>query len=374
MPTRRIRVLVVDDSALVRKIVTDSLAHDPDIEVVGTAVDPFVARDKLLSLEPDVMTLDIEMPRMDGITFLKLIMRHRPMPVIVMSSLTEEGSTKALEALDAGAVDVIGKPNGALSAHEDGTRLAEKIKAAAQAHVRSADPPAVILPVAVPKGRPAAPALVSEPGRRFDPRSVVLLGASTGGTEALKKVLTELPAEVPGLCIVQHIPAKFSLAFANRLNELCRVRVREARDGDRVEPGLALIAPGGWHMVLRWAGAHYTVALNEGPPVHHQRPAVDVLFDSAVKCGAAPRALSLLLTGMGSDGAAGLLRLRQAGAATVAQNAETCVVFGMPMEAIRLGAAQEVLPLDRMAARIVRHADDSALKPVAPRSPSSAGA
>lgn len=350
-----IRVLVVDDSALVRQIVTDSLARDPDIEVVGTAVDPYVARDKLLALNPDVMTLDIEMPRMDGLTFLRLIMKHRPLPVIVMSSHTQNGSAKALEALDAGAVDVIGKPNGTRSAFEDGAQLAEKIKAAAQARIRFTPPRiTAVAPV-------ISPAPSNGAGRRFAPRNLILMGASTGGTEALKKILTELPGDLPGTCIVQHIPAQFSLAFANRLNELCRLQVREACHGDRVEPGLVLIAPGGQHMILRWAGGHYIVALNEGPPVHHQRPAVDVLFDSAVKSGAAPHALGLLLTGMGADGAAGLLNLRQAGATTVAQNEETCVVFGMPREAILRGAAQEVLPLGHMATRINRHANESAL-------------
>ncbi len=367
-----IRVLIVDDSALVRKIVTDSLAHDPDILVVGTAVDPYVAREKLRTLNPDVMTLDIEMPRMDGVTFLKLVMQHRPMPVIVMSSLTQEGSAKALEALDAGAVDVIGKPNGALSACEDGTRLAQKIKAAAQAKIRfspssvSAASPVVTAPRRAPA---ASPPSQDGEGRPFAPRNLILMGASTGGTEALKKILIDLPSDLPGICIVQHIPAQFSLAFANRLNAICRLRVREARDGDRIEPGLALIAPGGQHMILRWTGSHYSIALNTGPTVHHQRPAVDVLFDSAVKCGAAPYALGILLTGMGADGAAGLLNLRQAGAATVAQNEETCVVFGMPREAILRGAAQEVLPLGHMATRINRHANESAHAPERTSSP-----
>jgi two-component system chemotaxis response regulator CheB len=301
-------------------------------------------------------------------------MKHRPMPVIVVSSLTQTGSSKALEALQSGAVDVMAKPSGSYSAHEDGTKLVEKIKAAAQARLgrRSFSPsesPSRALP-----NVPAAPAMPphqapsshafappSTGRRKFDPRSLILLGASTGGTEALKHVLAALPGDLPGICIVQHIPAYFSHAFASRLNELCQFDVQEARQGDRPSPGLALVAPGGQHMVLRWINNSFHVDLNEGPMVHHQRPAVDVLFDSAVKAGAAPHSLAALLTGMGADGAAGLLSLKQAGAATVAQNEETCVVFGMPREAIRLGAAQAILPLDQIAGRIDRFASDKAL-------------
>jgi len=340
MSPKPIRVLVVDDSALARKIITNSLASFPDIEVVGTAVDPYVARDKILELSPDVVTLDIEMPRMDGITFLKLIMKHRPMPVIVMSSLSAEGSVKAIEALQAGAVDIMGKPSGASSAHASGDLLAEKIRTAACARVPAraevASPP---VPRALAVARP----------RTFPPRSIILLGASTGGTEALKAVLTALPGNLPGICIVQHIPAYFSKAFADRLNTLCAMEVREACHGDHVQPGLALVAPGGFHVVLKWRGNGYVVELSEGPPVHHQRPAVDIMFDSAVKCGAGAHAVAALLTGMGADGAAGLLRLREAGATTIAQNEATCVVYGMPREAVRMGAAQHVLALPQVA-------------------------
>jgi two-component system chemotaxis response regulator CheB len=344
MNTRRIRLLVVDDSALARKIITDSLAPFADIEIVGTAVDPYAARDKILELAPDVVTLDIEMPRMDGITFLKVIMKHRPMPVIIISSISQAGSAKAMEALEAGAVDVMEKPGGSYSAHVDGTRLAEKIRAAASAQlrVRSGE-------TAVFTRRPAAPiaTAVTRP-RSFSARSIILLGASTGGTEALKSVLTTLRGDLPGICIVQHIPAYFSKAFADRLNQVCQMEVREASHGDIVHQGLALVAPGGRHLLLRWQGGHYVVELNDGPPVHHQRPAVDIMFDSAVKAGAGPHAVAALLTGMGADGAAGLLGLREAGAITAAQNEETCVVFGMPREAIRLGAAQHVLALSRI--------------------------
>ena len=377
---RPIRVLVVDDSALVRKIITTSLATVSDIEVVGTAPDPYVARDKLLALKPDVMTLDLEMPRMDGLTFLRLIMKHRPMPVVVFSSLTGPGSAKALEALQAGAVDVLGKPGSAFSAYEDGHRLAEKIRGAAQARVRLSTPttsappateprpastgprqpaaePRHAEPTAVrPRVQPAIPILRRAPGSR----ELILMGASTGGTEALKEVLQALPGNLPGICIVQHIPAYFSRAFANRLNELCQMEVREAKHGDEVKAGLALVAPGGQHLCLRWTAGRYVAELNEGPPVHHQRPAVDILFDSAAKAGAGPHSQVVLLTGMGADGARGMLEMRHAGAATIAQNEETCVVFGMPREAIRMGAAQKVLPLGAIAAEIVLRANSPA--------------
>lgn len=386
--SNRIRILVVDDSALVRKVITDSLAKDPDIEVVGTAMDPYIARDKILQLNPDVITLDIEMPRMDGITFLRLIMKHRPMPVIIFSSLTQDGSAKALEALQAGAVDVLAKPGGSYSAFEDGARLAEKIKTAAMARIRNrmVNPPAPLSPLnsaaasalpsprimppvtAIPRSEPpdipashAPSARFPNRGRRYAPKALILLGASTGGTEALKEVLTSLPADMPPICVVQHIPAYFSLAFANRLNELCEFEVREAKQGDRLQPGLTLVAPGGYHIVLKWMGSHYSIDLNAGPMVHHQRPAVDILFDSAAKAGAGPHSLAVLMTGMGADGAAGLLKLRTAGSQTIAQSEESCVVFGMPREAIRLGAAQHVQSLDQIALSLDRFASRMAL-------------
>lgn len=353
-----VRVLIVDDSALVRRALTEGLSADPDIEVVGSAIDPYVARDKILQLHPDVLTLDIEMPRMDGLTFLKVLMKHHPMPVIVMSSLTTAGSAYALEALQAGAVEVVAKPGSAYSVGEETAKLAEKIKAVARARVRPAPAPA-------PAAMPAAPAgqkpLPTRGGRRYGARALILIGASTGGTEAIRAVLTALPEDLPGILIVQHIPAQFSLAFANRLNELCRMEVREAKNGDVLQPGLALVAPGGYHLIARWVGTHYAMTTNTGPPVHHQRPAVDVLFDSAARAGAGPYALAALLTGMGADGAAGMLTLRQAGATTFAQNEETCVVFGMPREAIQLGAAQRVLPLEHIAPGIDRFANSVAV-------------
>lgn len=376
MLNRKIRVLIVDDSAIVRKALTDHLSADPEIEVVGTAIDPYVARDKILKLNPDVITLDIEMPRMDGLSFLKLIMLHRPMPVIIISSLTTVNSDKALEALQAGAVDVMAKPSGSYSATANGAELCSKIKAAFQAKVRrrtgetifiskstvaapaGASPLASIRPSITAVGPPAHRANGS--GRNYNSKQLILMGASTGGTEALKAVLTKLSPDLPGICIVQHIPAHFSKAFADRLNGQCAFEVREAKSGDVVRPGLALIAPGGHHMVLRKTASGYLVELNDGPMVHHQRPAVDILFDSAVRAGAAPHSLALLLTGMGADGAAGMLRLKDSGATTVAQDEASCVVFGMPREAIRMGAAQKILPLDQMHMCIERYSSEVA--------------
>lgn len=378
-PSRRIRVLIVDDSAIVRKILTDQLSADPEIEVVGAAIDPYVARDKILQLNPDVITLDIEMPRMDGLSFLKLIMEHRPMPVIIISSLSTSGSVKALEALQIGAFDVMAKPSGSYSAAADGTELRSKIKAAFRAKIRRrtgettyAPRPAAQPSVATATSRQGnsatggAQRIATGPARNFSQKQIILMGASTGGTEALKDVLTKLSPNLPGICIVQHIPAHFSRAFAERLNTQCAFEVREAKNGDVVRSGLALIAPGGFHMILRKSASGYLVELNEGPMVHHQRPAVDVLFDSAVRAGAGPHCLALLLTGMGADGAAGMLSLKNAGAATIAQDEASCVVFGMPREAIRLGAAQKVLPLDQMHMSIERYASEVALAPVGP--------
>ena len=354
MNTGPIRVLIVDDSAVVRKILSDCLAGQPGIEVVGTAVNPYEARDKILTLKPDVLTLDIEMPLMDGLTFLKVIMQHRPMPVIIVSSLAAAGSDKALEALQAGAVDIMQKPDSALFHAEDTAVLVEKIRAAAHSRFKRQLPSAHTIFT-------RRPAVAGEQARRFHPRELILVGSSTGGTEAIRKVFTRLPPSLPPIAVVQHIPAYFSTAFAKRLNELCRIEVREARNGDRLVPGLALIAPGGRHLLIRWIGDHYEAILNDGPKIHHQRPAVDVLFESAVKCGAARHTLALILTGMGSDGASGLLRLKEDGADTVAQDEDSCVVFGMPKEAIKAGAARKVLPLEDMADYIEKHAAQRAL-------------
>ena len=349
-PTGKIRVLVVDDSAVARTLISESLADDPDIEVIATANDAYAARDKILALKPDVMTLDIEMPRMDGLTFLKVIMRHRPMPVVILSSSTTDGSAKAFEALNSGAVDVFGKPEGPFSLTE-GATLAHKIKAAAEARVRVQPRPGT---------RSSADQNINfhtfnGPFTISNSRAILLLGASTGGTEALKTILTALPPDLPPICVVQHIPAQFSGAFANRLDSLCAMEVREARSGDVLTPGLALIAPGGKHLVVRWNGARYVAVLSEGPAVHHQRPAVDVLFDSVVKGGGASNCTAALLTGMGRDGAESLLRLREKGAHTIAQSERTSVVFGMPREAIRIGAVSETLDLQDIARELTKH-------------------
>jgi len=343
--SRKIRVLVVDDSAIVRKLASEALNADPEIEVVGTAIDPFVARDKIVELEPDVITLDIEMPRMDGITFLKILMKHRPMPVVVMSSISQKGSVHAMEALDAGAVDVIAKPGTAYSVGDLADDLVRKVKSAFAARHRFSSP-AQRSPAAVES--PAEPALspvrLSRPLGGYDRRTMILLGASTGGTEALKEVLIRLPADVPPICIVQHIPAYFSGAFANRLNDLCAMEVREAREGDEVRPGLALVAPGDYHMLLALRDGRHFVRLKQGPQVWHQRPSVDVFFQSAVPL-LGSHAIAGVLTGMGQDGAKGLLELNNVGARTFVQDEASCVVFGMPNAALKLGAADKSVSL-----------------------------
>ncbi len=340
--SRKIRVLIVDDSAIVRKLLGEALAAEPDIEVVGAAPDPYIARDKILALSPDVLTLDIEMPRMDGLTFLRKLMVYRPMPVIVISSLAQASCQIGMDALHAGAVEVMAKPGGPYSVGELTVTLAAKIRAAAVSHVRpchKTDPP------------PApAPASFDKP----DPRALIAIGASTGGTQAIEEVLTRLPAGSPGIVIAQHIPAGFSRAFAERLNGICPMRVAEACDGDRVEPGLALVAPGNFHMLVRQSGGGYRVTVKDGPLVCYQRPSVDVLFSSVAEAAGA-HAVGALLTGMGSDGAQGLKKMKFAGAHTIAQDESSCVVFGMPMQAIRLGAADEVVPLN-LIARAISHA------------------
>jgi two-component system, chemotaxis family, protein-glutamate methylesterase/glutaminase len=338
----RIKVLVVDDSAIVRKVLTDALSGENDIEVVGTAPDPFVARDKILSLKPDVLTLDIEMPRMDGVTFLRKLMHYHPMPVIVISSLGVASSRTALEALEAGAIAVLAKPGGPQSVGELRLSVASKIRAAKIARLRSpSEKPLIPSPPSVLRSSPPFPS-----------SAVIAIGASTGGTEAIRKVLAELPENCPGVVIAQHIPAVFSRSFANRLNELCALRVREAQDGDTLEPGLALVAPGNFHMLLRRTLSGYRVEIKDGPLVCFQRPAVDVLFHSVAEA-AGSNATAAILTGMGSDGVQGMLALKKAGAHTLAQDEESCVVFGMPREAIRHGAVDRVLPLSAIPAALL---------------------
>jgi len=334
----KIKVLVVDDSAIVRKLLSQTLSAEPDIEVVGTAPDPYVARDKILSLHPDVLTLDIEMPRMDGLTFLKKLMQSRPMPVVVISSLGQSSSRAALEAMQYGAVEVLAKPGGPYSVGDLKNDLPRKIRAAACAKIAPA------------RAIPQVPTVMPAPASRSD--AVILIGASTGGTEAIREVLCDLPENSPPVVIVQHIPAVFSRAFADRLDSLCRMRVKEAADNDRLAQGLALIAPGNQHVLLRRCAGGYCVVLDNGPLVCYQRPSVDVLFQSAAPL-AGPNFTAAILTGMGSDGAAGMLELKRAGAHTIAQDEQSCVVFGMPREAIRLGAVDQVLPLNRVAQALV---------------------
>ena len=347
----RARVLIVDDSALIRQLLTEILSQSPRLEVVGTATDPYAAWDKVQRLQTDVLTLDVEMPRMDGLTFLEKLMRLRPMPVLMVSSLTERGAETTLRALELGAVDFVTKPRIDV---RDGTieladELVAKVEAAAQARVRAPKP----APAAVSARPPAGPL-------RFDAtHKVIALGASTGGTEALRDVLTALPADAPGIVVVQHMPEHFTRAFADRLDTLCQVRVKEASDGDRVLPGHVLIAPGNHHMEVRVSGAYYTVRLHQGPPVNRHRPSVDVLFDSCAQV-LGRNAIGAILTGMGADGARGLLHMREAGARTIAQDEASCVVYGMPREAALLGAAMEVLPLDRVAAALLRAAGQRA--------------
>ena len=333
-----IRVLIVDDSAIVRKVLSEALAAEPDIEVVGTAPDPYVARDKILSLRPDVLTLDIEMPRMDGLTFLKKLMHFHPLPAVIISSLAQPSCRVAVEAMELGAVEVLAKPGGPYSVGELRQTLAAKIRAAAIARIR----------------RPVECAALPMPDLRLPlaSDSVIAIGASTGGTEAIAAILTRLPASTPGIVIAQHIPPQFSRAFANRLNGISALQVKEAEEGDTLAPGNALVAPGDFHMLLRKAGGRFSVSVKTGPRVCYQRPSVDVLFASVAEA-AGSRAVGVLLTGMGSDGSQGLLKMRQAGARTIAQDEATCVVFGMPREAIALKAAEHVLPLPAIAGAIL---------------------
>lgn len=338
---KTVRVLVVDDSAIVRKILSQELGQHPGIEIVGTAPDPYIARDKIVALDPDVLTLDVEMPRMDGITFLRKLMKHRPMPVIVLSSLTPQGGDTAMEALEAGAVEVMCKPSGSFTVGDVCKVLVEKIKAASRVrmdrhHTNVTE-------------RPAQPRRLS---MTETTNKIFAIGASTGGVQALTRVLSAFPANAPGTVVVQHMPAHFTTSFAQRLNTECAVSVKEADDGDRVVPGRVLIAPGGLHMLLCRSGANYYVALKDGPPVCRQKPSVEVLFNSVAKY-AGPNAVGAILTGMGDDGATGLLNMLNAGAHTVAQDEQSCVVFGMPKEAIARGGAEEIASLGRIPERLI---------------------
>ncbi len=337
---KNIRVLVVDDSAIVRKVFTEELSREKDIEVVGTAPDPYIARDKIVKLKPDVITLDIEMPRMDGITFLRKLMKHFPLPVIIVSSLTQKGSKLALEALTIGALEVISKPSAAYSVGDMSVQLADKIRAVAGVSVqKKSDKEQEVV---------AKKAELSSKALAATTNKIIAIGASTGGTEALKTVLTGMPINSPGIVVVQHMPAKFTTSFAERLDSLCDMTVKEAKDGDNVTNGKVLIAPGNFHMLLKRSGARYYVNVKKGPLVHHQRPAADVLFQSVAKYAGA-NALGIILTGMGADGAAGLVNMKSAGAKNIAQDEKSCVVFGMPKEAIKTGAVDKVVSLGHVA-------------------------
>jgi two-component system chemotaxis response regulator CheB len=333
-----IRVLVVDDSAVVRRVLTEELSRFDDIEVVGSAVDPYVARDKIIELQPDVLTLDVEMPRMDGLSFLARLMKHYPMPVVVVSSLTPANSELAMRALALGAIEVVPKPGSGYSTPDVSRDLVRAIRAASVAQLRPAN------------GEVHPPVVHGRPLRTTN--KLIAIGASTGGVKAIETVLKGLPADCPGTLIVQHMPANFTKPFAARLDQECPMQVREAVDGDDLAPGLALVAPAGSHMLLTRSGARYLVRVKDGPRVHYQRPSVDVLFDS-VATAAGANAVAALLTGMGSDGAKGLLAMREAGAYTIAEAEQSCVVYGMPKVAAEIGAAAEVTPLPRVAGAIL---------------------
>lgn len=336
-----IRVLVVDDSALVRRVLSEELSRFPDIEVVGTAVDPYMARDRIVELKPDVLTLDVEMPRMDGLSFLAKLMKHYPMPVIVVSSLTPKDSSNALRALQLGAVEVIPKPGSQFTVPDVGRALVRAIRAASVARVKRVEE------------APSEDATRAPIARNLETTHKVLgIGASTGGTQAIERLLRELPPNSPGTAIVQHMPAGFTASFAERLDRICAMAVREAKDGDILAPGLTLVAPGGTHLLVQRSGARYHVRVKSGPPVNRHKPSVDVLFQSLAG-SAGSNAIGVILTGMGADGAKGLTELRETGAHTIAQDEDTSVVFGMPKAAIDLGGASQVLPLGEIPRAIL---------------------
>lgn len=340
---KRIRVLIVDDSALMRLLLTKLLASDPEIDVVGTASDPLQASQKIEELSPDVLTLDVEMPHMDGLTFLANLMKTHPLPVVMVSSLTQHGCETTIKALELGAVDFFPKPTLqqlSISNGDAALELLTKVKIAASARV-------------VPQAVNSSEALAARLAPQQLMHQVILIGASTGGTEAIREILTSLPPNIPGIVMVQHMPPGFTASFAQRLDKLCAFRVKEAQDGDRVQPGLALLAPGDFQTTLHRAYTGYYVQVQKSEPVNRHRPSVDALFNSAAESAKA-NSIAVLLTGMGEDGARGLYQLRQAGAFTIAQDESTSVVFGMPRAAIALGAAEFVLPLPRIAREIIR--------------------
>lgn len=353
-----IKVLVVDDSAVVRQVLSEVLNADAGIEVIATAPDPIFAQERMKKQWPDVFVLDVEMPRMDGITFLRKIMAERPTPVVICSSITEKGSETAMQALAAGAVGIVPKPgigNRRTALEDAGSDLIRAVKAAAQANVKNlrsmtGASSAVVMPKLTADAiLPASSHAMAQTTER-----IVAIGTSTGGTQALELVLTALPRVSPGIVIVQHMPEKFTASFAARLNSLCQIEVREAKNGDRVIPGLALIAPGGRHMLLKRNGSQYHVEVVDGPVVNRHRPSVDVLFRSVAKF-AGKNALGVIMTGMGDDGARGLKEMHDAGATTVAQDEATCVVYGMPKEAVKLGGVDRSAPLQAIPAEIMKY-------------------
>ena len=360
-PNRKIRVLIVDDSATVRQTLAAVLASDPEIEVLGVASDPYVAAQRIRDELPDVITLDVEMPRMDGITFLRKLMAQHPIPVVMCSSLIEAGSETLMQALEAGAVDIILKPKMGVAEHlaDSRIRICDAVKAAANCRVRGRRDPAPFHGgVRAPEKKLNADAMLPPPSGRAMARtteSIVCIGASTGGTESLREVLQALPANAPGIVIVQHMPEKFTASFAKRLNSLCEVDVKEAEDGDAVLRGRVLIAPGNLHTMVDRSGATYRVSVREGPLVSRHRPSVDVLFSSAAR-SAGSNAVGLIMTGMGDDGARGLEEMKQAGARTIAQDEATSIVFGMPKEAIARGCVDRIAPLSHLAQEILKAA------------------
>lgn len=354
---KKIKVLIVDDSAVVRQTMTEILMSDPDITVMATAADPFIAAERIKEEVPDVITLDVEMPRMDGITFLQKLMSQHPIPVVMCSSLTETGSETALRAMEYGAVEIIQKPRMGTKQflEESRMRICDAVKAAALARVR----PISRVPFKVTP-KLTADAVLEKPSSRAmiqTTEKVIVVGASTGGTEALRVFLEMMPADAPGIVIVQHMPENFTTAFAKRLDGLCRITVKEAADNDSVIRGRALIAPGNRHTLLKRSGARYFVEIKDGPLVSRHRPSVDVLFRSAARY-AGKNAVAAIMTGMGDDGARGMLELKQAGAYTIAQDEASCVVFGMPKEAIKLGGVDKVVSLEHIAGVVLREADN----------------
>lgn len=340
----RTRVLVVDDSALIRKLLTEIINAQPDMVAVGAARDPYVARDMIRELDPDVLTLDIEMPRMDGLDFLEKLMRLRPMPVVLVSTLTEKGSDVTMRGLELGAIDFVSKPKidiqqGLAAA---GAEIADKIRAAAVAHIRRSVRPA--------EGSKAPVAVLKAP--RTGTEKLIVIGASTGGTEAVRAILECMPHDAPGIVVTQHMPPGFTASFARRLDGLCRVKVKEAEHEERILPGHAYIAPGGLHLRIGRSGANYVALLSDDAPINRHRPSVEALFLSAAQC-AGGNAVGVMLTGMGKDGATAMLEMKKAGAWNIAQDEATCVVYGMPREAVAVGAVDEVLPLERIAAKVL---------------------